>query len=434
MIERAEEIQDIIEKMPSKFGRVVTAFILLLFALIITLAFVVKYPDVVTGNILIRRGTLPIRLTTKTSGNIYLLKQIQTSSLKIKKGDYLAYFDNPTNVNNIYHLKTILNKYQGNADLKGLRDSLNSSKLKYGELTTKVSQVESTVEKILTFNLLNVYVEQSAGIKSSVLEQGNLITAIDEQILIHQDNLVVAKQMFERDSLMYGKELISRLEYEKSRSNYLSNKESIYALRKERFTLSQKYKDLTSQGKQLSVAKSDKFQDLDIAFNSALNDLTESIKDWEQKYVIVCPASGNLETLKYIENGEFVKSGEELFSLTPDYKKSVDGIIQTLGDGFGKIKKGQNVIIKMEDFPYREFGVLRGVVRSIARSPKVVNDAKSQEINTYLVTVVFPKKFESSSKRMLDIKSGARGSADIITNEQRLIERIFNTVKFSLNK
>lgn len=430
---RSEEMQDIIEKMPNKFGKGVTAFILLLFTIIITLGFVVNYPDIVTGAIQIRRGTLPIKIITKTNGNIKLLISLK-ENLPVHQGDYLAYFENPTNVVNIHALKNILARFQSDKSYKFLNDSLKATWLQYGELTTKVNQLQGITEKILFFDKANIYTHQSYGAKNELAEQKNILKELELQIKVRKENVVLAKQMFLRDSILFSKDLISRLEYEKSNQTYLSYEESLYNLTKERLSLLQKSKDMTSQDTLANVQLSDKYQDFKTQFNYYLHDLTESIKDWEQKYVIVCPTSGRLNVLKYVEENEYLKTGEELFAVMPEGDPDMDGIIEIPTNGSGKIQRNQKVIVKLDDLPYREFGTIEGKVKDIAKVSKTVTDSKLQQGTAYLVTVSFPHQFRTSFGTTLNLKSGERGTAEIITADRQLINRIFRSVKYSTNK
>jgi hypothetical protein len=224
------------------------------------------------------------------------------------------------------------------------------------------------------------------------------------------------------------------LEYEKSNQNYLGYEESLYNLTKERLNLQQKSKNMTGQDALSNVQFYDKNQEITTQFDYYFHDLLESIKDWEQKYVILCPVPGRLNILKYVEENEFIKAGEELFAVIPEADKSMDGIIQISTAGAGKIRKNQKVIVKLDDFPYREFGTVQGSVKDVATVSKTVVDSKFQQSSSYLITVSFPHQITTSFGTLLKLKSGEQGTAEIITAERQLIDRVFKNVKYSTNK
>jgi hypothetical protein len=94
--------------------------------------------------------------------------------------------------------------------------------------------------------------------------------------------------------------------------------------------------------------------------------------------------------------------------------------VKVPASGAGKIKSGQQVIIKMTAYPYLEFGHINGITRQI--SP-------AQERESYLVEVQIGEKLVTSSKKELQMSGNLSATAEIITENRRLIERIFAPIK-----
>ena len=88
--------------------------------------------------------------------------------------------------------------------------------------------------------------------------------------------------------------------------------------------------------------------------------------------------------------------------------------------GAGKIQSGQQVILKMTAYPYLEFGHINGITRQI--SP-------TKERESYLVEVQIGEKLVTSSKKELQMSGNLSATAEIITENRRLIERIFAPIK-----
>lgn len=82
-----------------------------------------------------------------------------------------------------------------------------------------------------------------------------------------------------------------------------------------------------------------------------------------------------------------------------------------------KVKNGQTVQIKLESYPFEEFGMLLGKVRSISSVPKD---------NHYLIDVEFPDGLVTSYGKRLDFRQEMKGTASIVTEELSLFDRIFN--------
>ena len=96
--------------------------------------------------------------------------------------------------------------------------------------------------------------------------------------------------------------------------------------------------------------------------------------------------------------------------------------MKTPAQNLGKVKIGQIVNIKLQNYPDYEFGVLKGTVNHIS------------EISTtdgfYTIDVSLPEKLITSYNKEIEFKQEMRGSADIITEDLRLIQHFF----YQLNK
>ena len=82
--------------------------------------------------------------------------------------------------------------------------------------------------------------------------------------------------------------------------------------------------------------------------------------------------------------------------------------------------------MKLQNFPETEFGVLKGEVTYISLLP----DSEG----FYLVDVSLPKKLVTSYKKEIVFKQEMVGSAEIITEDLRLLERFFYQFKDILSR
>ena len=148
---------------------------------------------------------------------------------------------------------------------------------------------------------------------------------------------------------------------------------------------------------------------------------------WKEHYLIAAPIDGELEFLGFWRNNNFVQAGQELFSVIP-HKNSIVGEVQIPSFGAGKVKVGQTANVKMNNFPYDEYGLIKGKVKSISR---ITNKLKTQkgEVDTYLVTISFPEGMTTNFGRRLPLDFESKGTAEIITKPKRLIERLFDNLK-----
>lgn len=81
----------------------------------------------------------------------------------------------------------------------------------------------------------------------------------------------------------------------------------------------------------------------------------------------------------------------------------------------GKVKVGQLVNVRINNFPDQEFGYLIGKVESISSVPTAEG--------FYVVGIDFPHGMKTNYDKTLPIAQQMQGSADIITEDLRLMER-----------
>ena len=86
----------------------------------------------------------------------------------------------------------------------------------------------------------------------------------------------------------------------------------------------------------------------------------------------------------------------------------------------GKVKTGQRVIIRFNNFPDQEFGIVNGIVNSISLVPLE---------NFYQVDIGLPDGLRTNYGKTLPVTHEMKASAEIITEDLRLIERFFMPLK-----
>jgi hypothetical protein len=88
--------------------------------------------------------------------------------------------------------------------------------------------------------------------------------------------------------------------------------------------------------------------------------------------------------------------------------------------GMGKARVGQKVVLKLDDFPFQEFGTVTG---------NVVNLSPSADVKSYRVMVQLPNGLQSSFHQTFLCTAEMAGTAEIITDDMRLFERAFYGIR-----
>ena len=145
--------------------------------------------------------------------------------------------------------------------------------------------------------------------------------------------------------------------------------------------------------------------------------LSNKLKEWEHAFVLKAPVSGQIVFGEHRTVNQYVRSGDNVFTVVPDETGKISGRILAPAIGLGKIEPGQQVNIKVDNYPFMEYGILSGSVLSISKIPVV-----SEQGTFYPVNVDLPDKLVTNYNRELSYSLQMQGNAEIIIQNRRVIE------------
>jgi len=145
--------------------------------------------------------------------------------------------------------------------------------------------------------------------------------------------------------------------------------------------------------------------------------LSSKLKEWEHAFVLKAPVCGQIVFGEHRTVNQYVRSGDIVFTVVPDETGKISGRILAPAIGLGKIEPGQQVNIKVDNYPFMEYGILSGSVLSISKIPVV-----SEQGTFYPVNVDLPDKLVTNYNRELSYSLQMQGNAEIIIQNRRVIE------------
>jgi multidrug resistance efflux pump len=426
---RSEEVSDIIDRMPTAFSKWVAAAIIVFSILLFVFGWFIKYPDVVTGQIKINSNTVPVKLPAHVSGKINILGFKAQDT--VKEGEYIAVIQNPANTDDVQKIASLMNEFDLNESGTFKHAvTLFPEKVSLGELNMKYYSFLSSLKSIIDYSDDNVYEQQQISLVDGIEWRKKILNETKNALNISTENLKISEKWLDKYSSL-NKDLVSTYEFEidRSRIELLSARQNNQNLVKEIASVEMQITESENKLSQLSVERREKERQLHLDLFASYHELNDQIKQWEQTYVLKAPFDGQVEFLKFWANDQFVQAGEDVFGIVPK-ENSILGQVLLPAMGAGKVKTGSNVTIKLDDYPYAEFGSIKGIVRSISL---ITNEYKTSQsnINTYLVMVDMPDGLITNYGDKLDFKYEIGGQADIIVKDRRLIERLFDNIKFN---
>lgn len=152
----------------------------------------------------------------------------------------------------------------------------------------------------------------------------------------------------------------------------------------------------------------------------SFHQLKKEIQDWDMNFVFRSTMEGSVSYFQVWSESQNINIGDQVFSIIPN-DENIIAKLRVPALNSGKIKLGQKVIIRLANFPDREFGVLSGIVSSISLVPN--------SEGVFLIDVSMPKGHMTTYNKKIPFQQEMISSADIITEDLRLIERLLYQVR-----
>jgi multidrug efflux pump subunit AcrA (membrane-fusion protein) len=410
---RSEEVQDILTKVPSWLIRWGTILIFVIILMLLFASWFLKYPDVVASQIVITTTIPPEKLVAKTSGRIETIL-VQDKSI-VAPNEYLAVIENAANYNDVIKLKQAINIYNTNQKKDFPFNELKNLQLGEIESAFAVFQKDYEFNK-LNANLKPFQIENSAQTSENIQIKERL-TLLLQQREINAQELLLQKKEIERYGALKIKGVISDQEFESKKISYLQAEKNFKNLETSISQLRSSLIDNIKNTKGTQINQTKEGVNLERNVIQSLYQLKKSIKDWELNYVLQSSIKGKITFLQIWAKNQTIITGDNVFSIIPTTEKDYIGKVKAPAKNSGKIKIGQKVIIRLTNFPDREFGVLKGTVKNISLLP--------DKDGNLLLDVSLSNGLQTSYKKQILFQQEMQGSAEIITEDLRLIERIF---------
>lgn len=143
----------------------------------------------------------------------------------------------------------------------------------------------------------------------------------------------------------------------------------------------------------------------------------------DQRYVYA-PASGKITTLNLKHSGQVVQPGEAIAEISPQGKPLILSTLLPSHEA-GFVKPGMVTQIKLDAFPYQDFGLLPGKVLAVS------SDSKSLDNGTqvYRVEVILDRPHLKVNGQNIEFKIGQTGTAEIITRRRRIIDLLLDPIR-----
>lgn len=421
----SEEVQEIMGKAPSQIIRwgITILFILLLF--LVWSCYIIQYPQIVSAPITITPIPPPITLTVQCDGVLDTIYVHNKSSMQT--GDPIAALLTPTDYQDLQNIEALLiatNAPEDLADADWTQQSYSLGDLQYAWM--QFATVCQNFKHYLSTDPLHT--EQTLLQTKLEIEQ-RYYSQLNIQSRQLHSNLDSACDILTQDSILCLQSHLPQREYD-------ATKQLIFSIQSDTYELDAK---LTST--QLSIlATKQQLADLARQRNKEIAQYKQDIEQmrqqllsdihyWKAQHVITTPINGTVIFQRPWSKDQQVTAGTPFANIISTTDNEIIGLMRVNTTDIGKILTGQTVNIKLHSFPYTEYGILKGQVRSISAMPQ--QTITEQGIRSaYIVEIIFPAGMTTTYGKQLPAMPQMEGTGEIITQNIRLLDRLTQPIRF----
>lgn len=420
---RSVYFQEILQRVPSKIIRWGNAFFAVVFVLFLLGMKFIEYPEVIESEIKVSPENPASLVRALNSGKVS--HQLADDDNPVQTGDWIFVLENNADLDEMRHLQSLLNQLE-TGQFWLLVDSLElRSYQKLGDVSSTYYRFKRSVEEYelvrqtnLEFAKLALNSNRQAGLSS-------VSSSFDEQLRLTKKELDLLEQNLNRYQELYKKGVVSKLQVEQVEMQYLATEEEYERIKSQKINSNLNRYSVQQENLDLQANRTKNFFDIRNDILTQFGQLLFEFNRWKLRYVLYAPHSGVLNLFDIRHVNQFVTNEQEVFSITPDEKGDFFGYIKIPVANSGKIAVGQKVMIKLNDYPHTEYGIIEGQVSNLSRIPLQ---------GYYHSKVKLVSGLTTSRGESLNDRHELYGMAEVVTEPKSLLDRLFNLVSSIRNK
>lgn len=416
---RSDEFQEIVQQSPRWLIRSGISLVLGIVILLVTGSYFFRYPDVINADIVVLSENPPAYLAARTTARIDSIlvadQQLVANNQVIAILESTAKFEDALKLREIL---TTLEPFMLSFDtLSAVRPGAD---LQLGDIQSDYSSFVRLYNEYFTFLRLKLHPKKIKALRQQISMNKIYYDRLWAQKKDMEADYRIVNNQFKRDSLLQLKGVLSDLDLEKSKALLIQKKYNLNGSRTKLAETQSAIIKLEQDVVDAEIEFADQTKKAQNSLIEAMTVLKSRLAYWEQSFIIKSPIEGKISFANFWSKNQQVKKDEIVFSVIPEKQSQIIGRISLPVKGAGKVAVGQKVNIRFDNFPYMEYGFIRATVKNISLMPNNEN---------YVVEVDMPQDLKTNYDITLKFSQEMKGSAEIITSDLRLMQRLLNPVK-----
>jgi HlyD family secretion protein len=375
-----------------------------------------RWPEVIKAPAVLTSSESPKPLVPKVQAKLSEL--YFANGDEVTKGAIVALLDNTAAINEVKELAVLLadidSAYtESIEEVVGVTldyfqlSSLGDMQASYEQFSRAYSELKFALSDIY---LTNKLILLSARVKSLKKMNYNLRL---QRNTIYQE-YANSESTYNNEKGLYEKGSITKYELQDYESAMLNKRTSFQSIKNSIIQNEGQQQDILEQRIQLTYSIEGQKNNFVQAFKS----LKSAYAQWQNMYQLTSPIDGIISLPLSSQVGALVSPQAPVSYVMPQGSLPIFQI-KLPQQNFYQLDTTKSVRIKLSAYPFEDFGVLEGTLRSISAMP-----IEGQ----YAAVVSLPKGLYSSFDKELSFINGMEGEAEIVLNDERLLLRLFRKI------
>lgn len=419
----SEEVNDILSRPPKWIISWGVSLIFTIVVILVTGSVFFRYPEIITAPITVSSGNMPVRLKARINGKLVSL--LVKDSANVVPNEPIAILETTTSYEDFILLENSSNVFKEAFRKDSIpKQNLFRMSMQLGSIQPYFSTFIKSLDDYNNFMDADYHTKKIAIHNKQLEEQKSILVLGESQLQGLSEQYLLAKKGFDRDSVLFEQKAISQSDLEQSKINRLSSRQSLYNMKgtvaNMRLGILQSEQSIF----ELKQDKEEKLQQLKRSLIGNFDNLSSKMAEWLQTYVLVSPIFGRVSYNRYWQENQNVSAGDVVLVVIPEERAGVAGKIYLPLQGSGKVKLNQMVNIKLDNFPYMEYGMIEGRIRGMSSVPVEIDGVKVIALEIDFLNGL-------TSNYGIELNSGEEmsGIADIITEDISLFQRLVNPLR-----
>ncbi|MBS1579273.1 MAG: hypothetical protein JST29_06495 [Bacteroidetes bacterium] len=419
-IEKSSSFNNIVSHKQGFIAKWGLAFIASILIVVLSLAYFIRYPDVIVTKARLNAVNAPKEIKSRITGK--LIKLFVKDGEAVKDGTIIGFMESTG-----LHEKIL----QLNKKIELLQTQLAQHKQEYeiqfpNENMSLLGELQPSYQTLMQAWLLyKQYLPNAFYCNKLVMLQTDIAylkkhcNNLIEQKNIQEEDLKLVTENYAVNEKLGKQKVLAPVDVRNEKSKLLNKQLSIpqitAALIDNESQQHNKQKEIAELENQIAQQQN--------VFIEAVNTFKTQIDGWVQQYVLISPVSGNVSFTSFIQEKQLLQINQSVCFIKP-LNTNMYAELYIPQNNFGKVHLNQKVILRLNAFPYQEYGFVEGKLNYISAIPSD---------SGYAASALLPKQLLTNYNRQLIAIVGLSAEADIITQKQSLLQRLFYNLR-GLNK